>query len=161
MSTRRGRGAVPPFRRPYRIFVVVVARKGSLSVRLTRTGCDTPWQLKVPGWDSEFPLIEPRYSFSLTNPFLQGISPTFYLKVRLILVQAHRTQGPRPPQAETHLDTVCLGSQALVNLVRVKIGIVGVTPSILMATPIHAPVTARKEAIIMDTDRSNCVIVRF
>jgi hypothetical protein len=78
-----------------------------------------------------------------------------------MLAQAHRTQGPRPPQAETHLDTVSLGSQASVNRVRANTTIVGMTPLILMPTPFRAPVTARKEAIIIDTDRSNCQQVRY
>ena len=78
-----------------------------------------------------------------------------------MLVQAHRTPDPRLPQAETHLDTVSLGSQASVNPVRVNTTIVGVTPLILMATPFRAPVTARKEAIITDTGRSNCQQVRY
>ncbi|KIM71400.1 hypothetical protein PILCRDRAFT_755129 [Piloderma croceum F 1598] len=77
---------------------------------------------------------------------------------RPTLMQAHRTQGLRSPQAKTHLDTVCLGSQTSVNPVRVNITIVGVTPPILMATPFRAPVTARKEAIIIDT---NCQQVRY
>jgi hypothetical protein len=77
-------------------------------------------------------------------------------------MQAHRTQDPRPPQAETHLDTVCLGSQTSANLVRVNTTIVGVTPSILIVIPLRAPVTApsRKEAIMIDTEPSNCQQVR-
>jgi hypothetical protein len=75
-----------------------------------------------------------------------------------MLVQVHLTQGPRPPQAKIHLDTVSLGSQASV---RANTTIVGVTPLILMPTPFRAPVTARKEAIIIDTDRSNCQQVRY